>query len=254
MTDREFMLRLAVACGIEGPASKDESFCQLVRMARSRRLTIEKAAQVWHLYRRRETERSATPGGLGAWTYNWMVCRRCILHEGRRRVVMGRGDVPCDLLIIGQAPGKVEDEMGEPFRGPAGRLFDRVLRPHADVKLYIANLVGCYPPRDRAPKAVEVEACTPRLDAIIETVRPWAVLLIGSQPLHHLMVMGLSKNRGRHLLFHLQRWTIPAVATWHPAGILRCQDPHLRRERMMQLRGDVQIAMDLARQAREIPF
>ena len=91
-------------------------------------------------------------------------CTKCQLAKGRTKVVFGSGPVPCNLMLIGEAPGADEDIQGLPFVGRAGQLLTQILasvgikRP-ADI--YIANTVKCRPPENRAPLEAEQAACAP---------------------------------------------------------------------------------------------
>jgi len=110
-------------------------------------------------------------------------CTKCPLAQGRNKVVFGNGPVPCDLMLIGEAPGADEDEQGFPFVGRAGQLLTQILasvgikRPD---DIYIANTVKCRPPNNRAPLTTEQEACRPYLEAQIRLVNPKIILLAGS--------------------------------------------------------------------------
>jgi uracil-DNA glycosylase len=57
----------------------------------------------------------------------WRNCTACPLHIGRKQVVFARGKIPCDILFVGEAPGKSEDMHGQPFYGPAGQLLDDIV-------------------------------------------------------------------------------------------------------------------------------
>jgi len=106
-------------------------------------------------------------------------CTKCPLSQGRHKVVFGNGPVPCDLMLIGEAPGADEDEQGLPFVGRAGQLLTQILasvgikRPD---DIYIANTVKCRPPNNRAPLTTEQEACRPYLEAQIRLVKPKIIL------------------------------------------------------------------------------
>ena len=86
----------------------------------------------------------------------WKSCTACKLCETRKKVVMYRGDVPCDILFIGEAPGPSEDVIGQPFIGPAGHLLDRIIdkaiqpyrkvNPNISFRKVFTNLV-CFIPK-----------------------------------------------------------------------------------------------------------
>lgn len=108
-------------------------------------------------------------------------CTLCPLHEGRTRVVPGYGDPNADILFIGEAPGKNEDEQGLPFVGRSGKYLDELLagiglsREH----VFIANVVKCRPPDNRDPFPNEIEACNPYLQRQIETIDPLVIATLG---------------------------------------------------------------------------
>lgn len=156
------------------------------------------------------------------------ACTRCPMCRSRNRTVFGIGDRRARWLLIGEGPGRNEDQQGEPFVGPAGKLLDNML--HAiDLKRgennYVANVVKCRPTdangRDRAPTADEIAACRPYLERQIALVKPTMIVafgkvaalsLLGSDP-----KTALSSLRG---IVH-QRNHIPLVVTYHPAYLLR---------------------------------
>lgn len=57
----------------------------------------------------------------------WSDCTACDLHEERKNVVLARGSLPADVLLVGESPGKGEDSLGSPFVGPAGQLLDEIV-------------------------------------------------------------------------------------------------------------------------------
>jgi uracil-DNA glycosylase len=102
------------------------------------------------------------------------ICKRA------RQVVFYRGDIPCDVLLIGEAPGASENARGWPFCGPAGILLDRMIAKALDlsgervrrVRIGITNVVGCIPRDEEGvkveqPEVEDVEHCTPRLQEIV---------------------------------------------------------------------------------------
>ena len=101
-------------------------------------------------------------------------CTACRLHEGRTQTVPGNGDPNAELMFIGEAPGKNEDEQGLPFVGRAGQLLDELLgeiglsRP----QVFVANVVKCRPPDNRDPHPDEIGSCEVYLREQIEGIRP----------------------------------------------------------------------------------
>ena len=86
------------------------------------------------------------------------ACHACSLCEGRLNTVFGEGDPHAGIMLIGEAPGRYEDEQGRPFVGNAGKLLNELLW-HAHLRreeVYIANVLKCRPPSNRNPAASEI--------------------------------------------------------------------------------------------------
>ena len=152
------------------------------------------------------------------------TCTKCQLSKGRTKVVFGNGPVPCDLMLIGEAPGAEEDLQGLPFVGRAGQLLTQILasvginRPD---DIYITNTVKCRPPDNRAPLATEQEACAPYLEAQIKFVKPKIILLAGSPAVKAILKTDepITTIRGKWL--KLQGTDISVMPIFHPAYLLR---------------------------------
>jgi uracil-DNA glycosylase family 4 len=119
----------------------------------------------------------------------WKDCQRCKLAETRNKVVISRGKVPCDILLLGEGPGASEDVLGKPFVGPAGQLLDEVIRRACrglnwEPRFAFTNLVCCIPLDDEGDKTAEPEdecvlACQPRLKEFIEIANPRLIVCVG---------------------------------------------------------------------------
>lgn len=154
-------------------------------------------------------------------------CTRCPLCRGRTNAVPGEGNPRAELLVVGEGPGEQEDLTGRPFVGRAGELLDKILasievpREHA----YIANVVKCRPPRNRAPLPDERAACLPYLHRQVAMVRPRVMLALGTTAAEALL--GVKKPLGE-LRLKVHRFNdIPLVVTYHPAALLR--NPNWKR-------------------------
>ncbi|MBM4371774.1 MAG: uracil-DNA glycosylase [Deltaproteobacteria bacterium] len=161
------------------------------------------------------------PRDLGALAAEAEACRRCGLAATRSRVVFGDGAGTAGLLLIGEGPGRTEDEQGKPFVGPAGRLLDRILTAAGLDRgaLYITNVVKCRPPGNRDPAPEEIVACRPFLDRQLQALAPRLVVAMGRPAAQSLLrtTRPLSALRGR---VHA-RGGIPLLVTFHPAYLLR---------------------------------
>lgn len=166
-------------------------------------------------------------------------CRACPLCQGRTHTVPGEGNPAARLMCVGEGPGENEDLSGRPFVGKAGELLDKILAnievPREQV--YIANVVKCRPPRNRAPLPDEREACSAYLHRQIALVRPKVLLALGSTAAEALL--GVKKPLG-DLRLRVHAWDgIPLIVTYHPAALLR--NPNWKRPAW----DDVRIARQL---------
>ena len=97
-------------------------------------------------------------------------CTKCILHKTRRQTVFGAGSICPDIMIVGEAPGKEEDEQGMPFVGRAGKLLTLFLESIGVNRksIFITNTVKCRPPDNRNPMIEEINACSDFLEKQIK--------------------------------------------------------------------------------------
>ena len=108
-------------------------------------------------------------------------CAKCELSKERTQVVPGAGSPNADIMFIGEAPGKKEDELGIPFMGSAGKFLNEMLE---EIELnrddvFIANTVKCRPPKNRDPKKSEIKICLPYLKKQIEIIQPKIIVTLG---------------------------------------------------------------------------
>lgn len=150
------------------------------------------------------------------------TCTGCSLSETRNTVVFGTGSDVADLVFVGEAPGRNEDEQGVPFVGAAGNLLNRLC---GDVgitreQVYICNILKCRPPGNRDPEPGEIEACTPLLDQQLELLDPLVVVSLGAFATRYLLQrqVGVTRVRGRRFRWRNDATLIP---TLHPAAVLR---------------------------------
>ncbi|WP_219903941.1 MULTISPECIES: uracil-DNA glycosylase [Cyanophyceae] len=164
----------------------------------------------------------AGPPDLAALERDCRECRRCGLAEGRRTVVVSRGDPAARLMVIGEGPGAQEDASGRPFVGRAGQLLDQMLASvglDSERDAYVCNVVKCRPPDNRRPTPQEIAACAPWLAAQIAAVDPAVVLLAGATALEGVLGIkgGITRLRGRWHPWQ-GRWVMPV---FHPSYLLR---------------------------------
>jgi uracil-DNA glycosylase family 4 len=164
-----------------------------------------------------------SPGGetLGDIRKELNECRRCPLCKGRGTVVFGVGNPRARLMFVGEGPGSEEDRRGEPFVGAAGKRLDqwiaRIGLRREDV--YIANIVKCRPPDNRAPTPDEAKVCLPFLLRQIRAIRPEIVCTLGATALNFLLGVEekITRERGKWR----ELGGVPVLPTYHPAFILR---------------------------------
>lgn len=146
-------------------------------------------------------------------------CTLCRLHADANTVcLLGQGPVPCDVMIIGEAPGRQEDEEGKAFIGKSGQFLEETLAAvgidRRDV--FISNAVHCRPLSNRTPTKGEIAKCKHWLDYELKHVKPKVVLLLGNTPLQSITGKpGIKARRGRPFV----QDGITFVPTYHPAAI-----------------------------------
>jgi len=150
------------------------------------------------------------------------ICTRCDLSGGRTNVVFGYGDPDADLMIVGEGPGRHEDEQGLPFVGRSGQLLDQLLGEidlRREDNVYIGNVVKCRPPGNRDPRQDEIDTCKSYLREQLRLIDPKVVVTLGnfSSKLLLRTETGITKLRGRAY----EWWGRFLVPTFHPAAALR---------------------------------
>jgi len=155
-------------------------------------------------------------------------CTRCPLHSGRTQIVHTVGNMNANLMIVGEAPGREEDEKGEPFVGRAGQLLNKIIEAIGMKRdeICIGNINRCRPPANRQPTLPEAHTCKPFLLREIAVIRPKVIVVLGNTALHNLLdtKIGITRMRGQ---FH-DYFGVKVMPTFHPAYLLR--DPSKKRE------------------------
>ena len=176
-------------------------------------------------------------------------CTACPLHENATQTVFGEGLKRARLMLIGEQPGDREDIEGHPFVGPAGRILDEALDKagieRADA--YVTNVVKHFKwtPKGKrrihqAPRAEEIKACAPWLEAELDVVDPELMVCLGATA-----VRAVIGSKARVMKDHGELWESKlgrtAMPTLHPSAILRA-DPEDRDDAMAMLVGDLGVA------------
>lgn len=187
-------------------------------------------------------------------------CTACDLHETGTRTVFGEGPADAEVIFVGEQPGDQEDQLGQPFVGPAGRELDRGLEavglgdhPHLRT-----NVVKHFKWKGRRgkrrihakPNRLEIEACLPWLEAEVAATRPEVIIALGSTAAQALLGRDLRVSRQRGELHAGIRGAM-AMATVHPSSILRAGDDEDRRPARASFHADLGIAATLVKQGPE---
>ena len=154
----------------------------------------------------------------------WKDCKACRLHQCRKKIVLGRGKLPCDVMYVGEAPGLSEDALGVPFIGPAGKLLDQQIQlaeeesGKVNVRKFWTNIVACIPKlpntnrKAEEPLPEEINACHERMEEIMHIAKPKVLVAVGK----------LAGKEAR-----VNDWCKYAkiVEVAHPAWIMRITNP-----------------------------
>ncbi len=142
----------------------------------------------------------------------WKNCTLCPLHTQRDRIVLARGKIPADIMLVGEAPGASENAIGVPFCGPAGRLLDQIVEKAIPLSISVVycNLVCCFPADAKRegvnePSHKEITACSSRLAEFVNLARPRLIVRVGALAAYHVD--------------HTD--TVRCADVVHPAAILR---------------------------------
>lgn len=148
-------------------------------------------------------------------------CRCCQLCQGRTNIVPGEGNTNADVMFIGEGPGRDEDMQGRPFVGAAGQLLDKMLAAIGldRSKVYIANIVKCRPPGNRAPTEEESRACIHYLRVQFALIRPKIIVCLGATAAKYVYDENVRITRDRGIW--KEKSGIYILPTFHPAALLR---------------------------------
>lgn len=155
-------------------------------------------------------------------------CKGCSLNETCINPVLGEGNLNARIMFIGEAPGKKEDELGRPFVGKAGRIFDEMLD---SIKLsrddvYISNILKCRPPKNRNPLKSEIEKCSKFIDKQIEIINPEIIVPMGNYAIKFifnkfkLKLEKINRIHGKIFLVNSSFYRLKIIPIYHPAAVI----------------------------------
>jgi len=162
----------------------------------------------------------------------------CALKNTATRLVFADGNPQARIMFVGEAPGRDEDIEGLPFVGRSGKLLDRMIAAIGldRSKAYIANVIPWRPPGNRTPTPQETQICLPFIQRQIELVNPDVLVTLGNPSTQTLLSTreGIMRTRGKWFDYDTGTRTIRAMATFHPAYLLR--SPSYKRMSWQDLR------------------
>ena len=145
----------------------------------------------------------------------------------------GEGNVHAHIMLIGEGPGRDEDEMGRPFVGKAGQLLDKMLLSIGFNRnsVYIANILKCRPPGNRDPLPHEATACIGYLRSQVALIKPQILVCLGRISSGYILNQDIRITRDRGVWHHVKDFYI--MPTYHPAALLRNES--LKKESYVDL-------------------
>ena len=177
-------------------------------------------------------------------------CMGCDLYKNATQTVFGEGKIrAAQAMFVGEQPGDEEDLAGHPFVGPAGRLFDKALA-EAGIdreKTYVTNAVKHFKWKPRGkrrihekPRASEIRACMPWLEAEITVVRPRILVCLGATAAQALLGKDFRVTQSRGMWLETD-YSERTLATVHPSSVLRAPDPKAREEQYADFVADLRV-------------
>jgi uracil-DNA glycosylase len=186
------------------------------------------------------------------------ACRGCDLYKTATQVVFGAGPKTARVMIVGEQPGDQEDRHGEPFVGPAGAVLQKALEDAGIPRdtAYVTNAVKHFKwePRGKRrihkkPRASEIKACRPWLEAELRAVEPVVVVCLGATAAQSVLGPQFKLMQARGQVFP-SALAERVVATIHPSAVLRAPDSEGRRAAYDSLVADLKVAARVAKGVR----
>ena len=131
---------------------------------------------------------------------NVIECKKCELCNSRTNSVPGKGNFQSDVIFVGEAPGRNEDQQGEPFVGIAGKRLNLALQNAGILResIYITNVVKCRPPNNRVPSVLERNTCKEYLQKEISIINPKIICILGNTAFNSILGGSeITKYRGK---------------------------------------------------------
>lgn len=171
-------------------------------------------------------------------------CEKCLsLTANRTQIVNGVGPEDADILLIGEGPGRNEDEQGLPFVGKSGKILDEILEKNDLTRgdnVRITNAVRCRPPNNRDPKSGELENCKGYLYTEIQRVDPSVIVTLGRVPSQHLLDrdVKVTSESGNVATVTIDGNEFKVLISVHPAAITYDSTNRERLEKVIKKSAD----------------
>jgi len=154
---------------------------------------------------------------------NVINCTKCELCKTRTNAVPGKGSFQSDVIFVGEAPGRSEDRVGEPFVGAAGKKLSAALKEAGASReeVYITNIVKCRPPNNRVPNTDERNTCQDYIRQEISIIKPKIICILGNTAFNSMLGGSeITKFRGKVVRKDSQLYFL----TVHPAATIYNQE------------------------------
>ena len=152
----------------------------------------------------------------------------CKLKSNSKNIVLGEGNIDSPIMLIGEAPGEIEDKVGSPFKGEIGELLDKMLIA-INIKrqnIYTSYAINFRPPEDRKPTSSEIKRYSNFLKEHISIIDPKIIIIMGSTAMEALTGINekISLERGKWKEIILNNNTYPLMITFNPSYLIRYPD------------------------------
>ena len=183
---------------------------------------------------------------------NVIDCTKCELSKTRLNSVPGKGNFHSNVIFVGEAPGKNEDQDGEPFIGIAGKKLSAALKEAGVLReeVYITNIVKCRPPKNRVPTTIERNMCQEYLKQEISIIKPKIICILGNTAFNSLLGGSeITKFRGKVVKKENQLYflTVHPAATIYNQELIKVLNSDIKKlfELITELKNNNEIKIDI---------
>lgn len=149
----------------------------------------------------------------------------CNLKNNSKNIIIGDGNINSSIMLIGETPGKLEDQSGKSFQGPVGELLKKMLSAINIKKeeVYLTYSINFRPPDDRKPTSQEIKRYSIFLKEHITIINPKIIILMGSTAMEAITGLSnkISNERGKWREIILNNMTYPIMITFSPSYLIK---------------------------------